>query len=73
MMDEQDGCAIIGSDPEGGLMALDGQALNEVSGGIPDILVGSISPALGLGAVVDGVITGIKGAVDAVLTITEIF
>jgi hypothetical protein len=62
----------VGDDPEGGIMALDEQVLNEISGGVPRILIGPILPAFGLGAVVDGVTTGINDAIGAFLMITKI-
>jgi hypothetical protein len=70
MRDDRDGHPINGTDPVEGIIALDGGALDEVGGGITLV---PIPPVIVIGAIIDGVVTGVKDAVGAVLSITKIF
>ena len=60
---EQVGHPIIGGDPEERIVLVDGAALDEVSGGVPSIIVCPI-PLLGIGGIIDGIVTGVKDAVN---------
>jgi len=73
MHEEQDGYLTINGDPEKRIVALDGAALDEVSGGIPDIIVCPVPPVLVVGGLIDGVATGVKDVVNAALIITKLF
>jgi hypothetical protein len=63
---------LYGDDGEANILELDGRALNEAGGGIPGIGFVLVPAAVILGSNVDDIVTGVKDAVGAVLSITKI-